>query len=404
MVNWTGQRLPRFEDPALLRGEGRYTADVVGTARAVRFLRSPVAAGRIRSIEPTQTLPPGVLLVTGRDLAGLGDIRPSLSRFGYVNIGQPVLPVERVHFVGQPIAALVADTEECAEDSADLIWLDIEADRPVVDLAGALLPGAPAVHRDAPGNVVVEGVLRQPGCDEAFAGAAHIVDLAIVSRRQNASPMEGRGGVAAYDRATGRVRLTASCQMPHMLRTGIAEVLDMPEADLAVIAPDVGGGFGQKMSLFPEYPLLVWLARTYRRDFAWIEDRNENLVASAHSRDQQHSLRGAYDADGVLRGLEVDILCNVGAFSCYPTTCGVEPLMAFAEYPGPYKVPAYAARARGVVTNTCVMAPYRGVSRPAITFGIERLMDRAAAQLGLTGWRSGGATWSTVSPTRPPRA
>ncbi len=157
----------------------------------------------------------------------------------------------------------------------------------------------------------------------------------------------------------------------------------MPEADLAVIAPDVGGGFGQKMSLFPEYPLLVWLARKYRRDFAWIEDRNENLVASAHSRDQRHTVRGAFEADGRLRGLEVDILSNVGAFSCYPTTCGVEPLMAFAEYPGPYKVPAYAARARGVVTNTCAMAPYRGVSRPAITFGIERLMDRAAAQLGL---------------------
>jgi carbon-monoxide dehydrogenase large subunit len=152
---------------------------------------------------------------------------------------------------------------------------------------------------------------------------------------------------------------------------------------LAVIAPDVGGGFGQKMGLFPEYPLLVWLARKYRSDFAWIEDRNENLIASAHARDQHHALRAAFGEDGVLRALEVDIVSNVGAFSCYPTTCGVEPLMAMAEYPGPYKVPAYAARARGVVTNTCVMAPYRGVSRPVITFGIERLMDRAAAQIGI---------------------
>ena len=381
--SWAGQRLPRFEDPALLRGEGRYTADIAGTARAVRFLRSPVAAGRIISITPAEPLPPGVLLVTGHDLAGMGDIRPSLSRFNYIAVGQPVLPVERVHFVGQPIAAVVADNEALAEDAADLIWVDIEASAPVVDLDAALKPGATVVHKEAPGNVLVEGQLRQPGCDEAFAGAAHVVELAIINRRQNASPMEGRGGVASYDRATGRVRLTASCQMPHMLRTGIAEVLGMPEADLAVIAPDVGGGFGQKMSLFPEYPLLVWLARRYRRDFSWIEDRNENLVASAHSRDQRHTLRGAFDADGRLRGLEVDILSNVGAFSCYPTTCGVEPLMALAEYPGPYKVPAYAARARGVVTNTCPMAPYRGVSRPAITFGFERLMDRAASQLGL---------------------
>ena len=381
--SWSGQRLPRFEDPALLRGEGRYTADIAGPARAVRFLRSPVAAGRIVSIAPTEPLPAGVMLVTGRDLAGIGDIRPSLSRFNYITVGQAVLPTERVHFVGQPVAALVADSAELAEDAADLIWLDIDADTPVVDLEAALKPGAPVVHPEAPDNVLVEGRLRQPGCDEAFAGAAAVVELAIICHRQNASPMEARGGVASYDRATGRVRLTASCQMPHMLRTGIAEVLDMPEADLAVIAPDVGGGFGQKMSLFPEYPLLVWLARRYRRDFAWIEDRNENLVASAHSRDQRHVLRGAFDADGTLRGLDVDILSNVGAFSCYPTTCGVEPLMALAEYPGPYKVPAYAARARGVVTNTCVMAPYRGVSRPAITFGFERLMDRAAAQLGL---------------------
>ena len=382
-TSWTGQRLPRLEDPALLRGEGRYTADIAGTARAVRFLRSPVAAGRILGIAPTEPLPPGVLLITGKDLAGLGDIRPSLSRFDYITVGQPVLPAERVHFVGQPVAALVADTEALAEDAADLIWLDIEAETPVVDPQAAMRPGAPSLHREAPGNVLVEGNLRQHGIDEAFGQAAHIVTLDIVSRRQNATPMEARGGVASFERATGRIRLTASCQMPHMLRTGIAQVLGMPEADLAVIAPDVGGAFGQKMSLFPEYPLLVWLARKYRRDFAWIEDRNENLVASAHSRDQRHALRAAFDADGTLRGLDVDIVANVGAFSCYPTTCGVEPLMAFAEYPGPYKVPAYAARSRGVVTNTCPIAPYRGVSRPAITFGIERLMDRAAAQLGL---------------------
>ncbi|MGI4953224.1 MAG: xanthine dehydrogenase family protein molybdopterin-binding subunit [Janthinobacterium lividum] len=382
-MNWTGRRLPRFEDPALLRGEGRYTADGVGDAACVRFLRSPVASGRINAISLTAALPPGCVLVTGHDLAGVDEIRPTLSRFNYVAVGQPVLPRERVHFVGQAVAAVIGPSQALAEDAADLVFVDIEQDAAVVALDAALRPDAPRVHPQVPGNVVVEGVMRQPGCDEAFAGAARVVTLEIRMRRQNATPLETRGGVASYDRSTGRVRLTASCQMPHMLRTGIAEVLDMPEADLSVLAPDVGGGFGQKMSLFPEYPLLVWLARRHRGRFAWIEDRNENLVASAHSRDQRHVIRGAFDADGTLRGLEVDILANVGAFSCYPTTCGVEPLMAFAEYPGPYKVPAYAARARGILTNTCPIAPYRGVSRPAITFGMERLMDRAAAQLGL---------------------
>ena len=195
--------------------------------------------------------------------------------------------------------------------------------------------------------------------------------------------MECRGGYATWDRASGRITLTASVQMPHMLRTGIADCLGMPEADLRVVAPDVGGGFGQKMSLFPEYVLLVWLARRHRGSFAWVEDRRENLIASAHSRDQHHRLRAAFAPDGTLRALDVDILANVGAFSCYPVTCGVEPLMAMAEYPGPYKVAEYGARARGVTTNTCMMAPYRGVSRPAITFGMERLMDRAAKELGL---------------------
>ena len=171
--------------------------------------------------------------------------------------------------------------------------------------------------------------------------------------------------------------------MPHMLRTGIADCLGMAEADLRVVAPDVGGGFGQKMALFPEYVLLVWLARKHRGSFAWIEDRRENLIASAHSRDQRHRVRGAFAADGTLRALDVDIVADVGAFSCYPVTCGVEPLMAMAEYPGPYRVPDYAARARGVASNTCPMAPYRGVSRPAITFGIERLMERAAKELDI---------------------
>jgi carbon-monoxide dehydrogenase large subunit len=238
------------------------------------------------------------------------------------------------------------------------------------------------VHPQAQSNVLVEGALRTPGLDEAFAGA-HVIELDIRSHRQSASPMEGRGGHAAWERGARRVTLTASVQMPHVLRTGIADCLDMPEAELRVLTPAVGGAFGQKVPLFPEYVLLVWLARRFRDSFAWVEDRRESLVACGHSRNQDHRLRAAFAANGTLKALDVDIVANVGAFSCYPFTCGVEPLMALTEYPGPYRVPAYRARARGVTTNTCPMAPYRGVSRPAITFGMERLMDRAAKELGV---------------------
>jgi carbon-monoxide dehydrogenase large subunit len=195
--------------------------------------------------------------------------------------------------------------------------------------------------------------------------------------------MEARGGHAAYDAATGRITFTCSTQMPHLMRTAIADLLDLPESDLRVIAPDVGGGFGQKMSLAPEYVVLVWLARKYRSSFAWSEDRRENLVASFHSRDQYLTVEGAFDDAGKLIALQADVLANIGAYSCFPTTCGVEPLMAMAELPGPYDVRHYACHARGIVTNTCPMAPYRGVSRPVITFALERLMDKAAAALGI---------------------
>ena len=167
------------------------------------------------------------------------------------------------------------------------------------------------------------------------------------SHRQNATPMEPRAGHAAYDASTGRVTLTCTTQMPHLMRTAIADVLGMPESDLRVIAPDVGGGFGQKMSLASEYVVLVWLARKLKSSVAWTEDRRENLIAAFHSRDQYLTLQGAFDKDAKLIALKTDIVANVGAYSCFPTTCGVEPLMAMAEMPGPYDFRALRrARAR----------------------------------------------------------
>src|SRR5262249_35115339 len=160
--------------------------------------------------------------------------------------------------------------------------------------------------------------IHTPGVDAAFASAAEVVSLELRSGRQSAFPLEARGGVARIDPLSNRVTLFASVQMPHMLRTGIADVLGMAEAGLRVGAPDVGGGFGQKMSLFPEYVALVWLARHLRRDVAWLEDRRENFLASAHSRDQVFHVRGAFAADGTLLAVDADIKSNVGAFSCYP--------------------------------------------------------------------------------------
>jgi carbon-monoxide dehydrogenase large subunit len=375
---WVGRSIRRLEDPTLVAGRGRFAGDLPA-ARWVRFVRSPVAGGRIVRI----SAPEGALIVTAADLAAVKPIRPMLHKFNYVPISQPVLAREVVRFVGEPVAAVISPSREEAEDVADRVEVEIEASPAVVGADAALARGAELVHPEAAGNVAVEGRLKTPGFDTQVARAHERIRLDVRSHRQNALPIEPRAAHAAWDGASERITLTCATQMPHALRTIVADLIAMPESDLRVIAPDVGGGFGQKMSLAAEFVVVTWLARKLRGSVAWVEDRRENLVACFHSRDQSISLEGAFDADAKLIGLSADIVADVGAYSCYPTTCAVEPLMAMVELPGPYDVREYACVSRGVLTNTCPMAPYRGVSRPVITLAIERLMDKAAAVFGL---------------------
>jgi len=378
-MRWVGRPLPCYEDLVLLRGRARYTADLARGARMLRFVRSPVARGRILAV----SAPPGVPIITAAALGELKPICPRLDRPDYIPVAQPIFAHERVNHVGEPIAAVIADTAAEAEDLAEQVTVEIDAETPVVTLDQALAPDAPLVHDMAPRNTLIDARFETPGVAAAFAAAEQVIEFTFTSGRQAAVPMETRGGVAALDPATGRVTLSASTQMPHLLRTGIADALGISESELRVVAPEVGGGFGQKMPLIPEYVVTVWAARHFACTVAWIEDRIENLTASFHARDQRLHLRGAFDADGRLLAVDADVLCNVGAYSSFPVTCGVEPLMALADMPGPYQVPEYRARARGVASNTCPMAPYRGVSRPVITAAMERLMDCAAARLRL---------------------
>jgi carbon-monoxide dehydrogenase large subunit len=375
-TKWVGRSIRRVEDPALVTGTGRFTADLPASHH-VRFYRSPAAAGVIKSI----VAPKGTMVFTSAEIGAIKPILPMLHKFNYKPLGQPVLANGAVYFVGEPVAAAVARTAAEAEDIVDQIEVDFAEKAPLADARDAL-DGA-AIHAAIPGNVIVDARIKSEGFDAIWSGAAKIVEIDVRSHRQNASPMEARAAHAAYDRVSGRVTLTCTTQMPHLTRTAIADLLGMPESDLRVVAPDVGGGFGQKMSLAPEYVFLVWLARKLKDSVAWVEDRRENLIAAFHSRDQYLTLKGAFSADGKLLALDADVLSNIGAYSCFPTTCGVEPLMALAELPGPYDFRAYSCRARGVVTNTCPMAPYRGVSRPVITFALERLIDKGAAACGL---------------------
>ncbi len=378
-MKWVGRAIRRLEDPALVAGRGRFTADLAA-AHWVRFIRSPIASGRIVGIKP----PADAMIVCAADLAGVRPIRPMLHKFNYQPIEQPLLARDVVRFVGEPVAAVVAASPAAAEDIADRVEVEIAELPAVADMHDALKPGAPRLHDNNPSNVVVETRFATPNFATIMARAQRRVHVAVRSRRQSATPLEARAAHAAFDPASGRTTLTCATQMPHLFRTAIADILGFAESDLRVVAPDVGGGFGQKMSLPAEYALVVWLARRLRSSVAWSEDRRENLIASFHSRDQSITLEGAFDLHGRLVALSAEIVANVGAYSCFPTTCGVEPLMAAAELPGPYDVGAYSCVARGVATHTCTMAPYRGVSRPVITLAIERLMDKAAAIFDLT--------------------
>jgi carbon-monoxide dehydrogenase large subunit len=376
-MTWVGRSIRRVEDPTLLQGAGMFVGDIGGAA-AVRFVRSPVAHGDIRAVHgPAYT-------IEDLDADGVGHISAVLHRPDYVRLAQPLLARERVRYVGEPVAVVVADTASEAEDLAEQVELDIEPLPASVSLDAALACGAPLVHpEESESNVMVAGEMATPELVTALESAHAAVELEVVSGRQAALPLEARGSHAVTERFSGRTTLHASVQAPHMIRTVICDLLGMPESDLRVVAPDVGGGFGQKLPLAREDAVVVWLARRLGRAVVWIEDRSENLMASWHSREQRYRLRAGFDADARMTALQADIVANVGAWPCYPITWGVEPLMALAEMPGPYTPEHYGVRSRGIATHTCPMSPYRGVSRPAITLALERLMDTAAARLGL---------------------
>ncbi|MYD03798.1 MAG: xanthine dehydrogenase family protein molybdopterin-binding subunit [Acidimicrobiia bacterium] len=376
---WVGRSLARFEDPPLLTGDGRFVADLNQGARFLRFVRSPIAHGRIRSVE----IPDHLTAFTAEDLHEVSPIRPLLHREDYLPIEQPVLASQKVRYVGEPVAVVVADSPEAAEDAAEQVYVDIQPDRPVVNALSALETNAPVVHDLVGHNVVVDACFETGQVAEVFSSADEIVQFDLRSQRQNALPLEARGSIASYDRRTGRITLIASVQSPHVVRTILADLLDLPESDLRVVVPDVGGAFGQKFCLAPEDVVATWVAGRLRATVSWIEDRRENLMSSFHSRDHHYRIRGAFSSEARLLAVDADLVCNIGAYSCYPVTCGVEPLMALAEFPGPYDFRTYRVRSRGVTTNTCPMAPYRGVSRPVITLAMERLMDKAAARFGM---------------------
>lgn len=383
-----GRSVTRREDPRLLTGHGRFVDDIElpGMLHA-QFVRSTIAHGAITAVDLTEVRRvPGVAAAfTAADLA-LADIMAQLGRplSEFVPTAMPVLARDRVRYVGEPIAVVVARDPYAAEDGLEAAKVTYESLPPVTHEDQALAPGAPPVHEEAVHNTLVDvSLFATEGIDGIFDQAPCVVRVEARTGRQNALPLETRGVVAQWDDREEQLILQTCTQVPHQVRTVASRCLRLHERAVRVIVPDMGGGFGLKCVVGREEIAAAAAALRLRRPVKWIEDRKDALSASFLAREQHYTARAAFDAEGRILGLDADVVCDMGAYSCYPFTAGIEPLMATAEMPGVYKVPAYRVRGRAITTNKAPTAPYRGVSRPQYVMVIERLMERAARELGL---------------------
>jgi carbon-monoxide dehydrogenase large subunit len=378
-----GRPRPRVEDDPLLRGQGRYIADIApaGTLYAA-FLRSPVGHGRIESLDTSAaTRMDGVTAVLTAAEIDLPPLRPAVENPDAWSPPRALLADALVRFAGEAIAVAIADDPYLAEDAIEAIELDIEPLPVIADTRAALAEGAPVLHADRGDNVLYDFGFDSGGVDEAFARAAVVIEREFDNPRYSAAPMEGRGVVAAPE--GDGVVVWSSTQGPHRLATLLAERLGIDSSDIRVVCPDIGGAFGQKAHVYPEEILAAWLARKLQRPVRWIEDRIENLLAGSHARDQRVSVRFAADENGRLLAAEADVICDQGAYGVFPHGHILEALGTPAMIPGPYHLSQYRYRSRSVATNKAPEGAYRGVGLPVAALVHERMMDLLAAELGI---------------------
>jgi carbon-monoxide dehydrogenase large subunit len=382
-----GARVPRVEDPRLLTGRGRYVADIAlpGMLHCT-FVRSTLAHGKIRSIDTAEAKAlPGVHAVwTGAEVTPLtGGIPGGLQIEGMRTTMQPALAAEEVRFVGEPLAVVVADSRHVAEDAAALIAVDIEPLPAVLD-AEAAAAGGDVANLDFPDNLVLAKEHATGDADAAFASASVTVSGRFHSGRTAAVPMETRGCIAEYDWTTQRLTLWSSTQMPHFFRSMIAAFIGMPEHAVEMIAPDVGGGFGQKCHLFPEEIVLPLLARELGRPVKWIEDRVENLATGTHAKQQLNEMEIAFDDGGKIVGLRQHVIGDGGAYNCFPWTALVEPMAATGTVTSVYHIENIKTRFEAVLTNKVPIGACRGIGWQAPQIARECLLDQAARRLDLS--------------------
>ena len=390
----SGHAVRRIEDPALIAGRGAFVDDFDLDGQAqLCFLRSPHAHARIVSIDASAALAmPGVVAVlTGDDLvrAGVG-VLPGIAGFrrpdGSAGSAPPRRPLahQRVRFVGEAVAAIVAESRAAMLDARDAILVDYEDLPAVVDVDDAIAPGAPLVFDEAPGNLAA--AMRHgdaAATDAAFRAAAHVVSLDLVNQRLAPSPLEPRAVLASYDRASDRLTLRMSTQMPSSTRDTLAQdVLKIPKEQVRVVVGDVGGGFGMKTGLYPEDAAVAFAARHLQRPVKWCAERSDEFLGAVHGRDVRSHAELALDADGRVLALRIRALANVGAYAT-PTGVAIQLLIGPWVQTSIYDIGTIDFEFRAVLTHTATTGAYRGAGRPEAIYITERLMDAAARRLGI---------------------
>lgn len=387
------QPVRRVEDQRLLRGEGRYIADVSfdGQAYAV-FFRSPVAHGRIARLDiAAARAAPGVLAVlTAADIeagGGKNDIAAGrvVNRDGSNSARpqRPALTGDVVRHVGEPIALVVAESELQAAEAAERIEAAFEDLDPVVEMTAAIAPGASQLHADAPGNICLDWAIGdEAATDAALAAAAHRVTIELVNNRVISNPIETRGAVAAWDAASGRLHLETGTQGVWEVKNAVARGLGLKREAVQVTTGDVGGGFGTKSYAYPEQIAVAFAARRLQRPVKWIASRSEGFQSDAMGRDHLTTATAGFDADYRITALKIDTLAGLGAYLS-PFAPAIPTGAASRVLPGVYDFQTLYNRVRGVFTNTAPVDAYRGAGRPESITMIERLMDKAAREFGL---------------------
>jgi aerobic carbon-monoxide dehydrogenase large subunit len=375
-----GARVLRKEDDRLMRGRGQFVADLrFAGMRDVAFVRSPIAHGLIRNIVVPDRHRGAVFTAT--DLGAVKPIRAVSGLRGFKASDQPVLAVGKVRHVGELVAMCVAADRAEAEDVAAAVRLDIDELPAVHDMLAARRSGSALVHEHWGDNVFLETFI-----DVNFQAALTApikVSREIRTSRQCMAPLEGRGVVAIWDNRLEQLTLYSACQMPHIVRTGLAGCLGLDEGRVRVIAPDVGGGFGYKGILLPEEVCLGWLAMHSGYPVRWIEDRREHLTAGANCREHHYRITGYANKDGRLLGIDCEATVDSGAYSAYPFSACLEAAQVASILPGPYDFPSFRCRTYSVATNKCPILPYRGVARTGVCFALELVLDAIAREVGV---------------------